>query len=206
VRGQIPIERLSTGSDPQAFADCARLHAELIHHGALPLLGERFLAELYRGLAGARRSGVWRLVRDGRTVGFLAGCADARRTSLEVLLRRGPRLARLGAMRLADAAIRAKVLAVVRYLPRRTETAAPTVAAELLAIAVDPAIQGSGGGRGLVERFEAQLRGWDVDRYVVSTNRAEVGSNAFYRALGFEDSGQVEHHDLVLQTYRKVLA
>ncbi len=197
------IERLGARSDPQVFADCARLHVELIHHGALPLLGERFIAELYRGLAGARRSGVWRAVREGRTVGFLAGCADIRRAALAVLVRRGPRLAGLGTLRLAHRGVRRMAFAAIRYVPRR---GGDREAAELLAIAVDPAVQGTGAGRRLVARFEKALRTWGIERYAVSTNRDEVGSNAFYRGLGFEDAGLIQHHDLVLQAYRKALA
>jgi GNAT superfamily N-acetyltransferase len=200
----IAIERLGPQSGTETFADCARLHARLIHHGALPLLGEPFIAELYRGLAGARRSGVWRATRDGRTVGFLAGCADMRRAGLEVLLRRGPWLAALAARRLADRDVRRKAVAVVRYL--RGGSDAPGEPAELLAIAVDPAVQRSGAGRRLVMCFEAQLRMWGVAEYAVTTNRVEAGSNAFYRRLGFEEAGVVEHHDLVLHAYRKAVA
>jgi GNAT superfamily N-acetyltransferase len=202
-------------SDPGWSARVAAIHAAEIHHGVLPLLGEKFLARLYRGLAGAPRSGVWAAVDGGTILGFLAGCADARATYRRVALGGAVPLGVGLIVRLAGSpALRRKVAALIGYArrePAAASTASPAGAggrghAELLAIAVAADQQGRGAGRLLVEAFESAVRKWGVDHYWVSTNIAETASNQFYRARGFVPAGTIAHHDLTLQRYRKRLS
>jgi len=201
--------------DPGWGARVATIHAAEIRHGVLPLLGDKILARLYRGLAGAPRSGVWAAVDGGTICGFLAGCADARSTYRRVALAGAVPLGVGLIVRLAGSPLlRRKVAALISYAlrePGASSEVSPTPAAghgqaELLAIAVSADHQGRGAGRRLVEAFESAIREWGVDHYWVSTNIAETASNQFYRARGFVPAGTIAHHDLTLQQYCKRLA
>lgn len=200
----VRFERLGRDSDLRAFRECARLHVALIHHGALPLLGERFITQLYSTLSTSSGTSVWRAVRADATVGFIAGCADLPKARNSVLLRRGARLVCFGASSLARPSVARKMGAVARYGGRREKPAGGTDA-ELLAVAVEGDVKRFGIGRRLVESLEADLRSQGVQEYVVSTNRTDPAANAFYIGLGFRTAGQIGHHDLVLQTYSKSL-
>ncbi len=211
------IRRLGL-TDPVSYAEqVARIHAAEIRLGALPLLGERFLARLYRGMSGAPLTGVWVAEESGAVLGFLAGCADIKGTYRSVLTH--------GAIPLGWQVLRAvvgrpsllrKVYAVATYpsseAQKETGAASSSVAmparhAELLSMAVRRDAQRRGIGRRLVAAFEEALPAWGVtDGYWVTTNRAEPDSNRFYRAMGCEERGTVPHHDLILQQYFRRIA
>jgi GNAT superfamily N-acetyltransferase len=212
---QVPgIVRLGAGHPTNYFLEIARLHSDEIRHGVLPKLGIEFLGALYRALAAAPRTGVWAAFEDGKIVGFLAGCADVRRTYRWVLARptiwvrlaaAAPAVWRLGMGRLLSP------FTYVRGRSTRndggTHAMSSMCAAELLAIAVRPAARGRGLATGLVTAFETALCTWSVlDCYRVSTNVTDRASNRFYRILGFSPKGTLRHHDLVLQIYERSLA
>jgi GNAT superfamily N-acetyltransferase len=78
--------------------------------------------------------------------------------------------------------------------------------AELLAMAVHHEAHRQGIGRALVATFEESLLVWGVsDGYWVATDASQLASNNFYLSLGFEPSGKIQHHDLILQHYYKKL-
>jgi GNAT superfamily N-acetyltransferase len=205
------IVRLGAEHQLEHFLAIAHLHSDQIHHGFLPRLGIRFLGALYQVLAQAPQTGVWAAFERGRIVGFLAGCADVRRTYHWVLTRpamwtrlvvAAPAVWRLGMRRLLSP------FTYVRERNTRDDGEARAMgsvcAAELLAIAVQPEARGRGVATGLVAAFETELRSWSVsDCYRVSTNVTDPASNEFYRVLGFSPKGTVRHHDLVLQIYEK---
>jgi len=187
----------------------AALHIREIHHGLLPLLGERFLAQLYLAIAQAPRSGVWAVIDADRLTGFIAGCADVGKTYQWLLVHRLPRLAFAAGLALFRFSVLRKIPSVLFYPftaeARTATTAEPAAKAELLAIAVERDQQGKGTGKRLLVAFEEALREWDVREYRVQTNVVEQQSNAFYRRAGFEPAGTRPHHALVLQTYLKSL-
>lgn len=195
-------------SDLGTCTKVARLHIREIHDGLLPLFGERWLAQLYRGLARAPRSGVW-VARDGASIaGFIAGCADLDSTYRWLLRHKGPSLVLYAAGALFKPAVLKTIpsLCLYPFRKRRSESAPDGVArAELLAMAVSSEHQGKGIGRALVNALEDALQGWNVREYSVSTNREEVQSNAFYTHAGFQPTGLMPHHALTLQRYRKKL-
>jgi GNAT superfamily N-acetyltransferase len=199
------VHKLDSSSGRATFDALAQLHIAEIHHGTLPLLGKRFLARLYQELTRAPQSGIWAAHDAGRMVGFVAGCADLAAAYRAALRRSAIPLALLGARGLVSLTALRKLPALLLYPLRargaRDSGGAPR--AELLAIAVDPEMQGKGIGRDLVLALETAFREWRVDQYAVTTNRAETASNAFYVSLGFEPCGTMSHHELTLQRYRK---
>lgn len=192
---------------PEYFGRVAELHMAEIHHGILPLLGKKFLALLYLGLSGADRSGVWVALHDGRVLGYVAGCADTKRTMTAVLFSFGVRLLLAAGGAVVSPAFLRKIMAVLSYPFRQSPTStAPRdiPKAELLAICVEPSSRGRNIGKQLVQALEKAFLHWGmIPNYHVKTNIEEDNSNAFYRMLGFEPSGTVPHHNLVLQIYVK---
>lgn len=202
------IRRLTPRDAHGRFREIAELHCRAIHHGALPLLGVPFMAHLYHGLAATAGCGAW-LVRDGdRTVGFLVGCADLRRSFRDVLFRRGFLLAWAALPRLFSLDVLRRVGVLLAYPFRRRAAPAEGVApgGELLAIALDESARGQGYGKALIGEFERfLLLECGVDSYQVTTNAEDPESNAFYQRLGHRKAGLQPHHPLTLQRYTKTL-
>lgn len=200
------------GSSPSAdFGRVAALHITSIFHGALPLLGVPFLAELYRQLAETPAAGVWVARRNGAIIGFIAGCSDTPAAFRHVLWRGGVPLALKAIVRMWRPALWRKLASLALY-PIRSRSGErdpggqlrDDVRAELLAMAVDASMRGGGVGRRLVEALENDLlRPSDVRTYIVTTNRDEAVSNSFYRRVGFQPRDTFRHHDLVLQRFAK---
>ena len=65
---------------------------------------------------------------------------------------------------------------------------------ELLSLAVDPNMQGSGIGTELLVNLENYLRGAKVYHYKVIVGQSLVSANAFYRKHGFEFSQEIKIH------------
>jgi ribosomal protein S18 acetylase RimI-like enzyme len=206
------IEQLTPSQPLEVFDEIAQIHINEIHHGLLPLLGPKFLAGLYHELSNTPQTVILLATAEGKAVGFLAGCADMGKSFRSVLLRSPLRLMWLATGSIFNRSLLRKLPSVF-YYPFRVKGPVSSSeksveendsAAELLAIAVDPAGRGQGVGRRLVALFEERLQQWGVTGYYhVTTNIDEADSNKFYRALAFEPCGHIKHHDLTLQKYRK---
>lgn len=206
------VERIAASAPPELFRELGNLHVSLIHKGVLEALGAEFVATVYRELS--RNEGLlfYAAFRGAKVVGFLAGSINLRH-SLRALGIAG--LFRIGTRALLQVwrpRLFKQVLQSTGYFFHRPKTGGTRLSAELpasdhaelLAIAVDPEMQGQGVGRSLIGAFEDDLRkAGSIHRYFVSTNAVEVGSNAFYQAAGFILIGQKPHHDLVLNVYKK---
>jgi ribosomal protein S18 acetylase RimI-like enzyme len=177
---------LRSGTDGDAAA-AAALHAGQISEGFLTFLGERFLRRLYRRLV--RTPGSFLLVADfeGSTIGFLAGSTHVRALYRSFAWRDGvPAMAACGG-RLLRSPVRA--LETLRH-----GTGASGQGAELLAVAVDPSVQGRGAGTLLVEGFLHQVttRGEKVAHVVVAADND--AAEALYRKAGFSTVERFELH------------
>ena len=205
----LELARFTAGHPEGYFEQVAELNIRTIHHGVLPILGKRFLTRLYYELATSPQAGLWGVVENGKVLGFVAGCADVRRSYISVLSRAGIPLAGLALGAVFSAGFIRAVSAIVAYPFRGhrpvavggfTDTRDP----QLLAIAVAEAAQGRGIGKMLVQALEQGFLSWGLTgRYRVATNVEEIGSNAFYQKLGFAPCGRVRHHRLILQMYEK---
>jgi ribosomal protein S18 acetylase RimI-like enzyme len=208
TNGDVHVELVQSG-DAKACATAAALHIAEIHFGLLPLLGPEFLARVYMSVSSAPGAGVWVASRHGRIVGFVAGCSDVGALYKHMLRRDMLSLITAAGLALGRPAVLRRLPSIALYPLRQRDATGPRAArspAELLAIAVSDDLRGRGLGRLLVARFEEFLRTLHVHEYHVATNIEEVGSNAFYRALGFRPVATVPHHALTLQLYEKVLS
>ena len=178
------VLRLGTVDDAAA---AAVLHAGQIGEGFLTVLGPRFLHRLYRRVARTPDSFLL-VVEDGdSTVGFLAGSSDVGGLYRSFLLRDGAFVAFACAARLVRSWRR--VMETLRH-----GTGATAVGAELLAVAVAPAVLGRGAGTLLVEGFlmEVGSRRLGAAHVVVAAdNEAAI---ALYRRAGFRTAERFELH------------
>jgi GNAT superfamily N-acetyltransferase len=163
-------------------ADVAAIHVEALPGEVLSLLGESFLASLYRGIA--RQPGGFTHVaeRDGAIVGFVSGATDAGIVSRAAIRQQWVSLAVAATARVVTRpSLMIRALEVFRRRSRRDEA---NTRAELLSIAVRAPYRGEGVGRALVESFDTEMRRRHVDFYqVMTTGGADV--RAFYTKAGF---------------------
>jgi GNAT superfamily N-acetyltransferase len=202
------IVRVQSG-DVDSCRQAAALHIAEIHFGLLPLLGASFLTRFYLSLADAPEASIWIARDDERVVGFLAGCVNVTEVYKHVISRCGLSLGFAAGAAILRPSVLRRFPAILLYPFRRKRSAAVAsridTEAELLAIAVSAHVRGRGVGKALVFAFEDFLLASRVNGYRVATNIEERQSNAFYRALGFQPSGAIVHHDLTLQLYEKAL-
>jgi ribosomal protein S18 acetylase RimI-like enzyme len=177
---------LRPGTEDDA-AIAAALHAGQIGEGFLTILGPGFLRRLYRRVV--RTPGSFLLVvEDGETtVGFLAGSTDVSGLYRSFVLRDGAAAAFQCGGRLLRSWRR-----VVETLHHGT--GATVDGAELLAIAVDPAIRGRGAGTLLVDGFlsEIERRRQTAAHVVVGADNGSAV--ALYRRAGFRTAERFELH------------
>jgi len=177
---------LRTGTVEDAAA-AAALHAGQISEGFLSILGPSFLRRLYRRIVRTPDSFLL-IVQDGsETVGFLAGSADVSGLYRSFVLRDGVAAAFTSVGRLLRSWRR--VMETLRH-------GASDVAdgAELLAVAVDPAVRGRGVGILLVNGFLQEIgrRRQDAAHVVVAAdNDAAI---ALYGRAGFGTAERFELH------------
>jgi ribosomal protein S18 acetylase RimI-like enzyme len=175
-----------TGAVSDAAA-AAALHIGQIREGFLTVLGLRFLRRLYRRVARVPGSFLLVVEDDATTVGFLAGSTDVASLYRTFVWCDGAAAVLACGWRLLRSWRR--VLETLRH-----GTGGAGEGAELLAVAVDPIVQGRGAGTLLVERFltEIGLRGQDAAYVVVAAgNEAAV---ALYRRAGFRPVKRFELH------------
>ena len=171
---------LRTGTVADAAA-AAALHAAQISEGFLSFLGPAFLRRLYRRVARSPES--FLLVVDDRetatsAVGFLAGSTNVAALYRAFLWRDGPvaLLACGGRLLLSWR----RVLETLRH-----GTGASGAGAELLAVAVDSAAQGRGGGTLLVEGFLSEMARRRQDAAHVVVAAGNDTAVALYQRAGF---------------------
>jgi ribosomal protein S18 acetylase RimI-like enzyme len=177
---------LRAGTEGDA-AVAAHLHAGQIGEGFLTILGPGFLRRLYRRVV--RTPGSFLLVvEDGAiAVGFLAGSTDVAGLYRSFVLRDGAAAALVCGGRLLRSWRR-----VVETLHHGTGGTGD--GAELLAIAVDPAVRGRGAGTLLVNGFLSEIgrRRQEAAHVVVGADNETA--IALYRRAGFRTAERFELH------------
>jgi ribosomal protein S18 acetylase RimI-like enzyme len=177
---------LRTGTVDDAAA-AAALHAGQISEGFLSILGPGFLTRLYRRVA--RTPGSFLLVvQDGtETVGFLAGSSDVGGLYRSFVLRDGVSCAFACAGRILRSWRR--VLETLRH-----GASGAADGAELLAVAVDPAVRGRGAGTLLVNGFLVEMRQRRQDAAHVVVAADNETAIALYGRAGFGAAEKFELH------------
>jgi ribosomal protein S18 acetylase RimI-like enzyme len=204
----LELRRAETGDH---FSQVAQLHAEGITEGFLSTLGSGFLAQLYRGIAGARDSGVFISVEGDEVLGFISYARDVKSCYQEVLRRRWPHLALAMVPNLFRASIYRKVFETLRYPgsggshgPERPEQAPDGIRPELLSMAVSARSRGKGVGKILVAALDEEFQLQDLPGYFVVTHAVDERSNGFYLGRGFQLVGEFESHGKPMNEYFKV--
>lgn len=177
---------LRTGTAADAAA-VAALHAGQIGEGFLTILGPRFLRRLYRRVAHTPDSFLLVVEDESTAVGFLAGSTNVANLYRSFILRDGAAAAFTCGGRLVRSWSR--VLETLRH-----GTGGASHGAELLAIAVDPAVRRRGVGTLLVKEFLAETvrRRQDAAHVVVAANNESA--MALYRQAGFRAAQRFELH------------
>ena len=193
--GSAPVARcrLRLG-DPGDARLVARWHVALIPDGFLSSLGERLLRRLYGRVV--RSPGSFLVVAEGESapVGFVAGSVALGRLYRDFALRDGvPALAGTAPQLVAHLP---RALETLRHGRAQTGTEEESSGrcGELLAIAVDPAFQGRGVGRMLVDGFVHQLARRGVDRARVVVGAGNHAAIALYEQAGFRSEQTFELH------------
>lgn len=204
------IVRLKTLPYRTGYARAAQLHIDRIHHGMLPILGEKFLARMYFELDHHPKAAVWGVVESGRIVGFIAGCIDLKKTYLRIVFKSGIKLFVLSGNNLKNGFVLRNLFSVLIYPFKKSKKLAKDKAGkntgEILAIAVDQENQRHGVATKLVAEFEKFLQSKnDIKWLIVATNREEFESNSFYKNNGFKKCHIKKHHNLTLQVYTKYI-
>ena len=188
------MEVQSSGIEAARAADAAavaRLHAEGIQEGFLSSLGPRFVAHLYRAMAGSASATLF-VARDeaGEVIGFVAGAASPGAFYREFFRRHGLRAGVLLAGRAVRPSVLRRILETVRHVGKEGGGGP-----ELLSIAVGPPARRTGLGSLLVRRLEEDLRGRGSERLAVVVGYSNAAARAFYERLGFHALGGLEVHE-----------
>jgi glycosyltransferase involved in cell wall biosynthesis/ribosomal protein S18 acetylase RimI-like enzyme len=183
------VIRPAQGPDAAAMA---RLHADGMPDAFLPTLGPRFLARLYRALATDPEAVA--LVAEGvdGVVGFAAGVPSVGGFYRRFARGHGPAAALAAAPRLVRPSVARRLLETVRYPADAGDGQLPD--AELLSIAVAPAVRAGGTARALADGVLAGLAGRGVGDIKVVVGAANQGANRFYAKVGFREAGQLTVH------------
>lgn len=204
------ILRLDMNSPLPHYSAVAALHIQEIHHGMLPILGQKFLARLYSRIAIAPQSCIYMAIDNSKIIGFIAGTADIRKCYRSVLLGDWLSLSFLGLNSALQVHMLKRILTLLIYPFNSSTSTRHTIEdcerfrSEILTVAVEPGSQRKGVGRKLIEAFENELERWKVTGYYrVATNIVEENSNSFYKRLGFAPCHLVKHNQLTLQVYLK---
>ena len=175
---------------PSDALTLARIHRRTLERAFLPVLGEGFLAELYRAAATDPEAVVFVAERNGAVVGFAAGVRSVPRFYRRFFLRHGLRAAVAASPRAFRPDVLRRIVETVRY----PTSASDLPEAELLSIGVEPGARWSGiGGRlaaGVVDGL-SEL-GADEVKVVVDAGNAPAGR--LYGSLGFIPESSITLH------------
>lgn len=162
----------------------AELHRTGIPTGLLADLGVGMLSSLYGEIAHGENGFVYVLIDNQQKVkGFIAGA-----TRLDKIMRTfmSRNLLRLSFVMLKLVFYKAAIVRIhdnIRYSSNR-QTGAPP--AELLSIAIDPSLKGTGAALLLLEKLRGEFARRNVSAFKVMVRADFDRANAFYRKNGFE--------------------
>ena len=191
------------------FQSIAQLHSESITEGFLPTLGLPFLANVYRGISAAPRSGVL-VARDTNAVlGFAAYTADLSACYRWVLTRRFFLLALSSLPNVLNLRIYKRMVETLLYPLRAGNVALKNASrpyrAELLAIAVSDHARGRGLGKKLLHAVEDHFQALNIAGYCVVTHAIDDRSNKFYSGCGLRLQRAFFNHGKPMNEYVRIL-
>jgi len=179
---------------PSDAAAMARLHTEGMPDAFLPTLGRRFMARLYRQLAGDPQAVTLVAEGVGGVVGFAAGVSSVAGFYRRFVRAQGPAAVLAAAPRLVRPSVARRLVETARYPAREVSGIGRLPDAELLSIAVDPPYRAGGTGRALADGVLSGLAERGVDQIKVVVGSANGVANRFYSKVGFAHAGQLSVH------------
>jgi ribosomal protein S18 acetylase RimI-like enzyme len=159
----------------------------------LPSLGIGFLRQLYRALSADRDAASHVAEEDGRVVGFATGVVSVPRFYRRFLVRRGLPAALMAMPSLVRPPVLRRMRETATY-PSGPSSRSGTDA-ELLAIAVDERVRGSGWGNELASRVLSDLFADGAERVRVVVGADNEGANQLYERLGFVHEAKLSVHE-----------
>lgn len=178
--------------DTAHFKVVANLHCNEIPGGVLSILGEDFLAVLYRYISQAPNCGVWVSEDGGDIKGFITGCVDDKKMFRWVLSHGLLPLIAVGMKSITKPGVIAGAVSVLKVL-LKTKHDEPTPRSQLLSLAVHPGCRKEGIGRSLVQALEIEFDTWGVDECLVWTTQSNLRAITFYESNGFIRRFTVQH-------------
>lgn len=184
---------------PRDARDVGRLHAGTITEGFLSKLGQRFLRQLYLGIADDAESHVWVARTEDGVAGFCAYSRNVAGLYKRVLRARLWRLGWAAFPQAASPWVLKEVFDTLRYPAKQAAGDLPP--AEILSIGVDTSVRGGGVGRKLLSQALAQAATDGVDRVKVLAGADLAVACAFYERCGFQRVTQITQHGAPLNVY-----
>lgn len=176
----------------ERYRQVAVLHAANIDQGFLATLGVPFLALMYRALDEAEESVLLTEEQGGRVVGFVSGGEG-----MGAIYRRMLRYpVRLG-LSLLPSLVRPKrlkrILEILRYGVNATDVH-DLPNAELLSIAVDASVRGTGISERLYRRLQTHFSGRGVGAFRIVVGDSLAPAHRYYQKMGAKPVGRIEVH------------
>lgn len=196
------------GAAEDRLRDVVRVHLTAFPGFFLARLGGRFLLEYYRCVWRYEHGLILTAERDGQVIGFVAGFRSP--AGFHAFMRaRAWRFAvpaAIGMLR-RPALLRRFLGAYAGTGATADASAASADTCELASLGVDPAFEGHGIGRALVERFCEAAREGGAVRVCLSTDAQDNDRvNRFYVSLGFAPSHRESRSGTrVMQHYVRAL-
>jgi ribosomal protein S18 acetylase RimI-like enzyme len=179
--------------------DVASLHVRGINTGFISSLGIDFVSALYEAIAKSASSFGFAIEENNRVLGFVTFSTNLNKLYKSVILKKGWRFALLLAAKMFSLRRIKKVLETLFYPSRVKKMNLPS--AELLSIAVDPAICHKGLGTVLVRQSLQRCRELGLDRVKVLVAADNEPANRLYTKCGFKLVGQIDNHGVPSNIY-----
>ena len=184
VKPSLEIMQIDGSYSAIFFDQVANIHRREITEGFLSSLGDKFLAELYRLIAGSQSALLCAAVdRDRNVHGFICASVNTRQVYSDVILKNGHKiLPKLLPRVLTISRIR-KVLETVLY-PRSKKNQQKLPASEILNFCVRSDRQGMGIGQDLFAFLVSNFRERGVKELKIVTGGSQLQAARFYEQQG----------------------
>lgn len=182
----------------------AKLHRKCIPTGFLSNLGQGFLGQLYKAVAGCPAGFGFVSVRsEGQGLGFVACATSTGKLYKQALLRRGLLMA-LPLMRyMFRPSFVRRMYHTLRY---PSETSVDLPSAEILSIAVSEDARGMGVGKALMQAALEEFASRGIRDVRVAVWAENEVANAFYNRCGYRLALTRKHHGLDMNIYVTTLS
>jgi ribosomal protein S18 acetylase RimI-like enzyme len=171
----------------------ARFH-RATHPGAfLPVLGERFLVHLYRGLVTDPDAVAVVAERDGEIIGYATGVMSMSGFYRRFFLRHGVAAGLAVLPRLLEPGVVRKITETARYPEQAQEQGLPD--AEFTSLAVDQRLRSRHLGGLLSDEIIAALARRGADAVRGTVNEINAPMNRMMQRIGFQQVGRMSLHD-----------